>query len=85
MVDKLPRHYVSAEIRSNLTALKKKGFKLADPELADNRNKIELLMGADYYYDLVHPGYHREGTLILLPTKQGYAVTWSYAAPSQET
>ena len=69
MVDKLPSHYVSAEIRSNLTALKKKGFKLADPELADNRNKIELLVGADYHYDLVHPGYHREGTLILLPTK----------------
>ena len=85
VVDKLPNHYVSSEIRSNLTALKKRGFKLADPELAENRNKIELLVGADYYYDLVHPGYHREDTLILLPTKQGYAVTGSYAASSQET
>ena len=85
VVDNLPSHYVSPEINPHLVSLKQRGMKLADPDIANNQRQIEMLVGADYYYNIVHPGYHREGTLILLPTKQGYAVTGSYAAPSRET
>ena len=48
-------------------------------------DRIELLIEADNYYNLVHPGYYKEGKLILLPTKCGYAISGSYHDRSNTT
>lgn len=50
---------------------------LADPDVTRDSD-ISLLIGADHYYDIVHPGYEREGTIILLPTICGYALSGTY-------
>lgn len=38
---------------------------------------LDILIGADYCYKLVHPGYEMEGNLILLLTRYGYALSGS--------
>lgn len=59
-----------------LERFKKQAFTIADDYL-DNRS-FNLLIGLDNYYSLVHPGYRRQGDLILFPTKFGYALSGTY-------
>ena len=74
VVDSLPEHSVKGVLIPQLLDLERKGCKLADSELQGD-GRVHLLVGGDHYYDLVHPGYKREGDLILLPTIRGYAIT----------
>ena len=57
---------------------------LADPELHKD-NQISLLIGGDYYYDLINPGYIREGTLLLIPTICGYALAGTHTNKTENT
>ena len=74
VVEELPTHSVKGLVSPWIRKLRKRGFKLADSKLQGNGD-IHLLIGADYYYDIVHPGYKREGSLILIPTIRGYMLS----------
>ena len=79
VVDELPEHKAASSLEVELTSLKRRGYKLADPSLTQNA-QLDLLLGADQYYDIVHPGYERVGSLVLIPTRFGYALSGTYAA-----
>ena len=74
VTDKIPQHNSHKGLEVDIRRLKNMNCHLADPNLTEN-TPITILIGGDYYYDLVHPGYERDGTLILLPTICGYALT----------
>lgn len=84
VVDSLPKHGATVELKAKLRNLKRKGVKLADPLITETGD-IEMLIGADFYYSIVHPGYIREGNLILLPTICGYAISGTYTATNTNT
>ena len=74
VVEDLPTHSVKGIVSPQLKNLRKKGIKLADSKLQGN-GEIQMLIGADYYYSIVHPGYKREDDLILIPTIRGYMLS----------
>ncbi|MCP4254976.1 MAG: hypothetical protein GY775_16540 [Candidatus Scalindua sp.] len=45
---------------------------------------MDMLIGVDNYYNIVHPGFIKEGSLVLIPTKCGYALSGSYKGTSNE-
>ena len=71
VVEKLPKHSIKGLVNPKIKDLHKRGIRLADSRLQGN-GVIQILIGADHYYDIVHPGYKREGNLIFIPTIRGY-------------
>lgn len=77
VVEELPEYKPGEGLEEHVCKLKERGFKLADHEVTD-RESIDMLIGGDYYYDLVHSGYQREGSLVLIPTIYGYTLSGKY-------
>ena len=81
VVDELPDYTKQFALRKALDTFKLEGIKLADSQFSlpkERKAAIELLIGVDNYYNIVHPGYERRGDLILLPTIAGYVLTGKY-------
>lgn len=57
---------------------------LADSNIQSNTPNSLLIWG-DYYYDLVHLGYEKQGPLILLPTICGFAVSGTHKNYDENT
>ena len=74
IVDKIPGHQAPLGLQKDINKFQSAGLKLADPTLTTEKD-IQILIGVDYYYEIVHPGYRREGTVILIPTICGYALS----------
>ena len=84
VVDSLPNHGLQNSAKNLIKRLQNKGFRLADTQLIGS-GEVQMLIGADYYYDIVHPGYIREGSIVLLPTIRGYALSGAYSTPNTTT
>ena len=80
----MPQQMAHKGLAKDLKRLKNMGCVLADPNIETNMN-ISLLIGGDYYYDIVHPGYEVEGTIVLLPTICGYALSGTHKNKEQNT
>ena len=76
-MDRIPQHAGYKGLAKDIHRLQSMNYVLADPELHKD-TQISLLIGGDHYYDLVHPGYIREGTLFLIPTICGYALAGTH-------
>ena len=84
VVDKIPDHHTKGIVSPHLLTLREKGYKLADNQLKGNK-RFDMLIGGDHYYDIVHPGYKKEGELVLLPTIKGYVITGTCLNTSHKT
>ena len=81
VVDELPDYNKRFSISATLNALKSQRIKLADDEIGrplDEQSSIELLIGVDNVYNILHPGFKRIGKLVLLPSIFGYVLTGNY-------
>lgn len=77
-------HAVAVDHLSNYTSpmglvgvhnkLAGKRYKLPDRKFED-RGEVNLLIGTDYYYDIVHSGQVNEDGLIPIPTIYGYILS----------
>ena len=88
MVDELPEYNKRFSITATLSALKSQKIMLADKEIGfplDKQSPIELLIGIDNVYNLLHPGFKRVGKLVLLPSIFGYVLTGNYKETSSQT
>ncbi|XP_068205292.1 uncharacterized protein [Palaemon carinicauda] len=89
VVDELPEYTKKFNVKRNLKTLCKTKICLADKDFdlpVDKQAPIDMLVGVDSVYNILHPGFRKAGKLILLPTIFGYVVTWSCNAPPvQET
>lgn len=61
-------------LAKDLQKFRNMGCVLADPNVQTN-TQIFLLIESDCYYEVVHPSYKTEGTLFMLPTICGYALS----------
>lgn len=84
VVDQMPKQMAHKGLTRDLQQLRNMGCRLADPNIQSN-TPISLLIGGDYYYDLVHPGYERQGSLILLPTICGFALSGTHKNKEENT
>ena len=80
VVDQLPNYKSPVGLNEVHEKLAEKRYKLADPKYED-KGGINLLIGADHYYDIVHSGYVREDGLILIPTIYGYVLSGQFQSP----
>ena len=71
VVENLPEHKIQG-IQGVERALKKRNIFLSDPMGDAN---IDILIGADHYYDVVHTGFKRVNDITLIPTKFGYCLS----------
>ena len=81
VVDELPEYSKRFSIDERLSELKRQKIKLADKEFnlpLDKQSPIELLIGVDNVYNVLHPGFKKIGKLVLLPSIFGYVLTGSY-------
>ncbi|XP_068201704.1 uncharacterized protein [Palaemon carinicauda] len=89
VVDELPEYTKKFNVKRNLKKLCKTKICLADKDFdlpVDKQAPIDMLVGVDNVYNILHPGFRKAGKLILLPTIFGYVVTGSCNAPPvQET
>ncbi|XP_068250317.1 uncharacterized protein [Palaemon carinicauda] len=89
VVNELPEYAKKFNVKRNLKTLCKTKICLAAKvfDLPVNKQApIDMLVGVDNVYNILHPGFRKAGKLILLPTIFGYVVTGSYNAPPvQET
>ncbi|XP_066975346.1 uncharacterized protein [Macrobrachium rosenbergii] len=89
VVDELPEYTKKFNVKRNLKTLCKTKISLADKDFdlpVDKPAPIDMLVGVDNVYNILHPGFRKAGKLILLPTIFGYVVTGSCNAPPvQET
>ncbi|XP_066947140.1 uncharacterized protein [Macrobrachium rosenbergii] len=89
VVDELPEYTKKFNVKRNLKTLCKTKICLADKDFdlpVDKQAPIDMLVGVDNVYNILHPGFRKAGKLILLPTIFGYVVTGSCnAPPAQET
>ncbi|XP_066946071.1 uncharacterized protein [Macrobrachium rosenbergii] len=87
VVDDLPEYVKRFNVKRNLRALCKTKNGLADKDFdlpVEQQAPIELLVGVDNVYNLLHPRFRKFGYLILLPTIFGYVVTGTCSAPTME-
>ena len=84
VVDQLPIYKSPVGLKGVHKRLEKKGYGLADPKIA-LQGEIDLLIGADHYYDIVHAGYVRDEGVVLIPTIYGYALSGQFRAPDDGT
>ena len=85
VVDDLPEYKKGFSMTATLSALKGQNIKLADNEIdfpLDKQSSIELLIGVDNVYNILHPGFKRVGKLVLLPSIFGYILMGSYKETS---
>ncbi|XP_064103419.1 uncharacterized protein LOC135213369 [Macrobrachium nipponense] len=78
VVDELPEYAKKFDVKRSLKSLCKTEISLADKDFdlpVENQSTIELLIGVDNVYNILHPGFKRVRNLILLPTIFGYVVT----------
>ncbi|XP_066958137.1 uncharacterized protein [Macrobrachium rosenbergii] len=83
VVDELPEYTKRFNVKGNLRTLCKIKINLADKDFdlpVESQAPIELLIGVDNVYNILHPGF-RKFRLVLLPTIFGYVVTGSCSAP----
>ncbi|XP_068205435.1 uncharacterized protein [Palaemon carinicauda] len=89
VVDELPEYTKKFNVKRNLKTSCKTKICLADKDFdlpVDKQAPIDMLVGIDNVYNILHPGFRKAGKLILLPTIFGYVVTGSCNAPPvQET
>ncbi|XP_068213371.1 uncharacterized protein [Palaemon carinicauda] len=87
--DELPEYTKKFNVKRNLKTLCRTKICLADKDFdlpVDKQAPIDMLVGVDNVYNILHPGFRKAGKLILLPTIFGYVVTGSCnAPPMQET
>ncbi|XP_066961445.1 uncharacterized protein [Macrobrachium rosenbergii] len=84
VVDELPEYAKKFDVKRSLRLLCKTKISLADKDFdlpVENQSTIELLIGVDNVYNILHPGFKRVRNLILLPTIFGYMVTGTCSAP----
>ncbi|XP_066983816.1 uncharacterized protein [Macrobrachium rosenbergii] len=84
VVDELPEYTKKFGIKKNLRSLCKTKISLADKNfdlLVEKQSPTELLIGIDYVYNILHPGFRKFENLILLPTIFGYVVTGPCSSP----
>ncbi|XP_066963243.1 uncharacterized protein [Macrobrachium rosenbergii] len=84
VVDELPEYAKKFDVKRSLRSLCKTKISLADKDFdlpVENQSTIELLIGVDNVYNILHPGFKRVRNLILLPTIFGYVVTGTCSAP----
>ena len=87
VVDELPDYDKRFLMSSTLSELKKERIKLADKEFnlpLEEQSSIELLIGVDNVYNILHPVFKRIGKLVLLPSIFGYVLTGSYKETSKD-
>lgn len=82
VVERLPEYRTAVGAKGIERALKRKGIKIADP-IGDSK-LVDILLGADYYYTVVHPGYKRVCGAIILPTRFGYSLSGKVVSPQSE-
>ena len=85
VVDRLPDYNKRFSMTATLSDLKKEKIKLADKEFnlpLEEQSSIELLIGIDDVYNILHPRFKRIGKLVLLPSIFGYVLTGSYKETS---
>ncbi|XP_068211733.1 uncharacterized protein [Palaemon carinicauda] len=89
VVDELPEYTKKFNVKRNLKTLCKTKICLADKDFdlpVDKQAYIDMLVGVDNVYNILHPGFRKAGKLMLLPTIFGYVVAGSCNAPPvQET
>ncbi|XP_064097204.1 uncharacterized protein LOC135208689 [Macrobrachium nipponense] len=89
VVDELPEYAKKFDVKRSLKSLCKTKINLTDKDFdlpVENQSTIELLIGVDNVYNILHPGFKRVRNLILLPTIFGYVVTGTCSAsPTRET
>ncbi|XP_068250372.1 uncharacterized protein [Palaemon carinicauda] len=89
VVDELPEYTKKFNVKRNLKTLCETKICLADKDFdlpVDKQAPIDILVGVDNVYNILHPVFRKAGKLILLPTIFGYVVTGSCNAPTvQET
>ena len=71
MVDRLPDYNKRFSVTVTLSDLKKEKIRLADKEFnlpLEEQPSIELLIGVDNIYNILHPGFKRIEKLVLLPS-----------------
>ena len=81
VVDELPEYNKRFSVATTLSELKKEKIKLANKEFnlpVDKQSPIELLIGVDNVYNILHPGFKKIRKLVLLPSIFGYVLTGSY-------
>ena len=79
VVDELPQYNREFSVVAGLSELKR--IKLADKEFnlpLEEQSPINLLIGFDNVYSILHPGFKKIGKLVLLPSIFGYVLTGSY-------
>ena len=87
VVDELPEYNKTFIMPSTLSELRKQKIKLADKEFnfpLEKQSSVELLIGVDNVYNVLHPGFKRIGRLVLLPSIFGYVLTGSYKEMCQK-
>ena len=85
VVDRLPDYNKRFAMKTTLSELRRERVKLADKEFnlpLEEQSPIELLVGVDNVYNILHPGFKRIGKLVLLPSIFGYVLTGSYKETS---
>lgn len=82
VVDSLPEYQTAIGAKGVESALRRKGIKISDP--VGHTKVVDILLGADYYYTIVHPGYKRECGVIIIPTKFGYSLSGKVVSPQSE-
>ena len=87
VVDEMPEYVRKFNVKKTLKSLCRKKINLADKDFdlpVEKQNPIELLIGVDNVYNILHPGYRRLDELILLPTIFGYVLTGTCQAVKTE-
>lgn len=82
VVDVLPEYQTAIGAKGIERALRRKGYKISDP-VSDSKT-VDILLGADHYYSVVHSGYKRECGVVILPTKFGYCLSGRVVSPQSE-
>ena len=77
VVDDLPEYNKGSSVTATLSDLKKRKIKLADKEFnlsLEEQSSIELLIGVDNVYNIMHLGIKRIGKPVLLPSIFGFFI-----------
>ena len=87
VVEELPEYIKRFDVKKTLRPLCKRKINLADKDFdlpLEKQSSIELLVGIDNVYNILHPGYKRVQDLILWPTIFGYVLTGSCKTPAAQ-
>ena len=81
--DYMPEGVEHEGLGKTVKKLRDSGIVLSDSY--GKKDVIDLFIGSDNYYTLVHPGFVRRGGLVIIPTKFGYTLGGAYTQPLQES